>query len=249
MAGRPKKYTVDYFPHYAETGKTIYILETRYGNDGYAFWFKLLQRLCKTPGHILDAGNSEEWEFLTAKALITGEKATEILDLLSRLDAIDKELWNKHKLIWSQNLVENLKDVYRKRSLPLPERPNIDNGNKPCGVISGVDNSISGVRNTQSKVNKSKENNSTNIIFDIFWREYPRKVGKPNAEKVFKKIKPDEGLFNIIMEKLKLYKGTKQWKDPEYIPHPATWLNQRRWEDEIMEDSRFPNKYPRPEEL
>jgi len=156
MAGRPKKDTVDYFPHDAETGKTIYILETRYKNDGYAFWFKLLQRLCRTPGHILDTRNAEEWEFLTAKSLVDNDTATEILNLLARLDAIDRELWEQHKLIWSQNLVDNVKDVYKKRGVEPPQKPIIVDGNVTYAPISGADNSISGTENTQSKVKESK---------------------------------------------------------------------------------------------
>ena len=42
---RPRKQTVDYFPHYCKCGRTIFILENRFGNDGYAFWFKLLEIL------------------------------------------------------------------------------------------------------------------------------------------------------------------------------------------------------------
>lgn len=42
---RPKKQTVDYFPHFVKGGRTIFILENKFGNDGYAFWFKLLEIL------------------------------------------------------------------------------------------------------------------------------------------------------------------------------------------------------------
>ena len=45
---RPKKQTVDYFPHIIKQGKTMTILENRFGNDGYAFWFKLLEILGST---------------------------------------------------------------------------------------------------------------------------------------------------------------------------------------------------------
>jgi len=42
---RPRKQTVDYFPHDTDvsSGKTLTILQSKYGNDGYAFWFKLLR--------------------------------------------------------------------------------------------------------------------------------------------------------------------------------------------------------------
>ena len=74
-------------------------------------------------------------------------------------------------------------------------------------------------------------------LFDLFWDEYPRKVKKQVAREKFKKVlkgsKDPEKLFEAIMEALRRYKKTKQWQEKEFIPHPTTWLNQRRWEDEI----------------
>lgn len=67
--------------------------------------------------------------------------------------------------------------------------------------------------------------------FEKFWLEYPRKVAKPNAVKAWKKIKPSE--VDALMAALARQKRSEQWtKDGgQFIPHPATWLNQRRWED------------------
>lgn len=118
---RPQKATVDYFPHWAVHGKTLFILEQRYGNDGYAFWFKLLETLCVSENHFLDWNNSVEQEFFLAKSRSTGVSAGEILELLAKLDAIDSELW-KIGIIWCQNLVDNVSDAYRKRKLPLPTK-------------------------------------------------------------------------------------------------------------------------------
>ncbi len=50
---RPKKQTVDYFPHFVKGGRTIFILENKFGNDGYAFWFKLLEILGESEGIFL----------------------------------------------------------------------------------------------------------------------------------------------------------------------------------------------------
>lgn len=72
--------------------------------------------------------------------------------------------------------------------------------------------------------------------FNKFWTEYPRKTAKAVAQRAWLKIKPNEKLLNEILEGLRKYKNTDQWKDPRYIPHPATFLNQRRWEDEITEE-------------
>ena len=69
--------------------------------------------------------------------------------------------------------------------------------------------------------------------FEVFYKAYPNKKAKGSAEKAWLKIKPDENLFTDIMEAIAKQKPT--WTDPKFIPHPATWLNKRRWEDEVAE--------------
>ena len=70
--------------------------------------------------------------------------------------------------------------------------------------------------------------------FDTFWREYPRKVGKGDARKKFAKALTKTS-FDNIMAALQRVKASAQWtKDGgQFVPHPATWLNQERWEDEV----------------
>lgn len=80
--------------------------------------------------------------------------------------------------------------------------------------------------------------------FAEFWEAYPRKVGKVVAEKAWRKLAPTAELRQIIHDALETHKRGPQWtKDQgQFIPHPATWLNQRRWEDEtesLMSDHEF----------
>lgn len=122
---RPKKSTVDYFPHYTRSGKTIFILEAEFGNDGYSFWFKLLETLGSTDGMVFDWGNTVARKYLLAKAKVDEETALRIIELLAEVDAIDRELWEKRRLLWSQNLVDNVRDAFKRRSSVLPQRPEI----------------------------------------------------------------------------------------------------------------------------
>lgn len=71
--------------------------------------------------------------------------------------------------------------------------------------------------------------------FARFWKAYPKKVGKGAAEKAWKKIKPSAELFDTIMAAIDAAKASEQWQreNGRYIPNPATWLNQKRWEDEL----------------
>ena len=161
---RRKKDTVDYFPHQCKRGKTLFILEQRFGNDGYAFWFKLLELLGSAPGHYLvfTDRNSPEWEFLLAITHLSSDSCGRLLDLLSRLGAIDAELW-EYGVIWSQNFVDGISDVYRNRKVETPPRPSFYTQKPRHADVSTGDNPendtsacISTPENTQSKVKESK---------------------------------------------------------------------------------------------
>jgi hypothetical protein len=118
---RPRKKNVDYFPHYCQHGKTLTILEARWGNDGYAFWFKLLEMLGAADGHFLDMRDPTTMAFLCAKTRVDEVSAVEILEMLARLCAIDPDLWAVGCL-YSQNFVDHVADAYRLRKEFLPKK-------------------------------------------------------------------------------------------------------------------------------
>jgi uncharacterized protein YdaU (DUF1376 family) len=76
--------------------------------------------------------------------------------------------------------------------------------------------------------------NHTPEQFGRFWSVYPRKTAKAVALKAWVKINPENDLFEQIIRAVEQQKKSAQWKKDsgEFIPHAATWLNQRRWEDE-----------------
>ena len=122
--GRPKKNKVEYFPHFVKWGKTLTILEDRYGNNGVAFWWKLLELLGDTDGHVYDTRAEEQWLYLVSRMKIEDDQCRKTLGLLATLNAIDAALW-EHGLIWSQNFVDGLAKVYEKRRSDPPPRPTV----------------------------------------------------------------------------------------------------------------------------
>lgn len=77
--------------------------------------------------------------------------------------------------------------------------------------------------------------------FDAFWNSYPRKVAKPAAMKAWKTANGDRDA-RTILDGLDRWIGYWQWdNEPRFVPHPATWLNQRRWEDETPPRTRSRN--------
>lgn len=71
--------------------------------------------------------------------------------------------------------------------------------------------------------------------FQEFWQAYPRKAGKQAAIKAFRNVKWREVEFASLMSALDRQKQSEQWQKDggQFIPHPATWLNQGRWDDEL----------------
>jgi hypothetical protein len=80
---------------------------------------------------------------------------------------------------------------------------------------------------------KEREDIDIDQYFEKFWNLYPRKIGKAAAKKKFEKINPDNKLLNKMMNAVSQQKRTDQWQNEKFIPHPTTWLNQERWNDEI----------------
>ena len=80
------------------------------------------------------------------------------------------------------------------------------------------------------------------VRFDAWWSRYPRKVRKGAAKRAWLKmrVERDEMLYRRIMDGLHRYH--RIWETErtaqKFIPHPSTWLNERRFEDEVEPDHR-----------
>jgi hypothetical protein len=103
-----------------------------------------------------------------------------------------------------------------------------------------------------SRIDKSREDKSNDVHrdarFDAWWLTYPKKVGKGEALRIWKRINPNEELFEQMVSAVHVAVTTDQWRrnNGQYIPNPATWLNQGRWSDELTVVSKPPN--PRPDD-
>ena len=82
-----------------------------------------------------------------------------------------------------------------------------------------------------------------NAAFDIFYQAYPKKRGKAVAQKAWSKIKLTPDLYLKIINALNIQKKSHDWKksNGQYIPYPSTWLNQQRWDDEVI--TQYESKY------
>lgn len=71
------------------------------------------------------------------------------------------------------------------------------------------------------------------MSFENFWTKYPRKVAKKTAMQSFARLSIDEQ--ELAVDALETH--LEYWKlketEMDFIPHPATWLNQGRFYDEL----------------
>lgn len=92
------------------------------------------------------------------------------------------------------------------------------------------------VQQTLHIIRNNKKEEEKNNAFEKFWELYPNKKAKPKAYSIFRSLSVLE--LDGISAALPKHIESEQWKkeNGKYIPYPATWLNQRRWEDKMDED-------------
>jgi hypothetical protein len=204
---RPNKTGVDYFSHDTASGKTIFTLESKFGNDGYAFWFKLLETLGSQDTLSLDCNNLPDWEYLIAKTRVSEITATEILDTLARINAIDVELWDQ-KIIWVQKFAERLTPVFKKRKIETPVKPHFCDRN----------NNQTNVSVEKSTQRKGKESKVKKNIYGTF-------KNVTLTEEESKKLITEYGeqKANAMIDFLSAYREEKGYKNK------SDYLSLRRW--------------------
>ena len=89
---------------------------------------------------------------------------------------------------------------------------------------------------SESKSESNAHPRAREAAFEQFWQVYPKKVGKGEARKAFAKAKVP---LKTLLESVDRQKQSDQWRKDggQYIPNPATWLNQGRWEDELLQSA------------
>ena len=103
-----------------------------------------------------------------------------------------------------------------------------------CGelprIAARIQNPESGIQNPESGIRKQTAH-AREVDFQRFWDAYPRKEGKQKAKDAFKKV---DVPLEVLLKALDRQKQSPQWTrdNGQFIPHPTTWLNGKRWEDE-----------------
>lgn len=153
---RPKKQEVDYFPHYCDHGRVLFILESHYKNDGYAVFYKLEEVLGKTEGHCYDCAPVENWEYLLSRMGTTEEIVLGVLEKLASMSVIDPALWAKKK-IWMESFVQSISHVYARRRSNIPTQRGLCQQKPQQDDVTDNENPHSIVKYSIKKESKKKE--------------------------------------------------------------------------------------------
>lgn len=114
-------------------------------------------------------------------------------------------------------------------------------------VSNSATKTVASLARGKEDTNEDKENiniHTREILkngFDEFWKIYPKKKSKADAEKAWNKLNPDEQLQQTIIAAVILattQDATWTKDDGQFIPHPASWLRGERWKDEITKKSQ-----------
>jgi len=215
---RQERNEVDYFPHSVRHGKKMFYLRSKFGNDGYAVWFMLLENIGKASYHYLNLSDDVELMYLSSELKVSDIVLTEIIKDLVKLDEFDKELWEENKILFNEKFIENISDAYKKRNNNCIDRnsllllleskgirkPSKGNPKPPKLPLKGVGNPQRIVK--ESKGEESIEENN---------KVLPLKVNPNKVNEVLKMF--DERNFEQIQRTYKTNKENIRIKLLEFL--------------------------------
>lgn len=220
----------------------IKLIDSMPENDALiVIWFKLLT----LAGKVNDNGSI----YISKKMPVTDEMLATIFNrninvvrlalktfadfgMIDICDVVSIVNWDKHqsvdKMIEIRQKNADRQRRYRENHKKLPQPKEGENSNATVTSHNALD-----------KIRLDK-NNIYAQMFDAFWKIYPKHKDKAKALKAFTKLKPDEELFNKIIDAVNNnIKNNADWEkdNGQYVPYGSSWLNGKRWEDEISNNA------------
>lgn len=112
---RPERHDADYFPFIVKDGKTLFILESKYGLQGIGFFTNLMRFLTRQPDHHICVQNEPDRLYFFAQLHCPEDIGMDMLGLMVKTGKIDSRLWNEKRVIVSNDLLDSLEDAYKNR--------------------------------------------------------------------------------------------------------------------------------------
>ncbi len=161
---------------------------------------------------------SERWKWSRGK----------VIRFLDELEAVQQIVQQKSKVTTLIHIVNYLE--YQQDEQTIVQQT--DNKRTTNGQQTDNKRTTNGQQTVQEQEVKSLKklkNKEYSVRFEEFWTEYPKKIAKKKCYSLWISNKCENGLFEKVM--ISLSQQKEKWDDMKFIPHPATWLNQQRWEN------------------
>ena len=116
--GRPTANNVEYFPHKCKDDKELVYILYIYKTEGYVVFYRIQQYLGDVDYHRVDLKNNVERKMFEMFMLVDKKIVYEVIDILVEMGWLDKELYEKENILWSDKFVKSIRAVYinRKKS-------------------------------------------------------------------------------------------------------------------------------------
>jgi hypothetical protein len=239
---RPKKEGMDYFPHDTDAvnDEKIEALRLLYGNDGYAFYFILLERIYRTKEFELDVSDAETIQILSRKVGINEEKFLQILETSLRRGCFDRQSYEERKVLTSEGIKKRASVVVEKR-VKMRDKYQQDKE-----LVSDAETTQETEEETpQSKEKKSKEkNNSHKQVYDetSIYYQLASMLYEGILKNMPDKKKPNLSQWADDFRKLVELDG----KDPKHIETVIHWTQGNEfWWKNVLSASKLRSQYER----
>ena len=113
--------------------------------------------------------------------------------------------------------------------------------------ITNSNTNITNITNTEESTTNTSISPLRIDAFKVWYKAYPRKIARKGAEKAWKAAEKAKELppLDELLAILEKQKASRSWQQENgrYIPYPGTYLNGRRFEDEIEDETPDENPY------
>ncbi len=254
---RPHKQGIDYFSLDVVLDDKFELFEAEFGLQGFGFIIKIFQKIYEANGYYYKWSEDEKLLF-SKRVNVDIDLINDYINSALKRDILSQSIYEKYNILTSKGIQKRFLEASKRRNrieiikeyflIDIASNPEYSClNNKVVYVSNNGDNDDSNLKNDNNnsqrkgKETKEKEKEIIKKQFEDFWSIYPKKVKKQKAKEWFEKNKPTEELFVIMLTALKEFVNSKEWKENngQFIPHPTTWLNQKRWEDLINGEGGF----------
>lgn len=233
---RPKKEGMDYFPHDTDAvnDEKVEALRMLYGNDGYAFYFILLERIYRSKNAELDVSDAETLQILSRKVGIQKDLFDRILETCLKRDCFDSAAYEERGVLTSNGIKKRVAPVIEKRETM---RQKYVSSNKE---VSDSETLQKPDKVKESKGKESKEESNKDIVADALpYKEIIDYLNEKAATQYRSSSKKTQTLIKARINESFTVDDFKIVIDKKV----ADWLRDEKWSKFLRPETLFGNKF------